>query len=324
MYKNVQDKMGRVIDDLYCTSDGELRAIDYDTNNYIIKSTGDKKIELMFFPAGFITPKHTEYNGLVDDIEVNYEVERITGRRRWSKDSQGRIIPVRDDASITDLQNLMRDGRKRTINNFFDYALNNKWEYFCTFTFADEQIRNSRDLLYSAWDNFRRGLRKENKDFKSIAVYEPHKKGGLHLHSLIGNVDLTLKPARNPHTGEFIYSGLSGVQIFNCENWKKGHNTVSFLDPKYPNEQIVMYMSKYMTKSEFIDVNCKRYFHTNNLEKRDTVVGFNKNGVKDMIEKFDLKLVKVNDKMAIYRNYAVPEVPLKKVVDLSELEGLPF
>jgi len=324
MYKNVQDKMGRVIDDLYCTSDGELRTIDYDTNNYIIKSTGEKKIELMFFPAGFITPKHTEYNGLVDDIEVNYEVERITGRRRWSKDSQGRIIPVRDDASITDLQNLMRDGRKRTINNFFDYALNNKWEYFCTFTFADEQIRNSRDLLYSAWDNFRRGLRKENKDFKSIAVYEPHKKGGLHLHSLIGSVDLTLKPARNPHTGEFIYSGLSGVQIFNCENWKKGHNTVSFLDPKYPNEQIVMYMSKYMTKSEFIDVNCKRYFHTNNLEKRDTVVGFNKNGVKDMIEKFDLKLVKVNDKMAIYRNYAVPEVPLKKVVDLSELEGLQF
>jgi len=225
MYKNVQDKMGRVIDDLYCTSDGELRTIDYDTNNYIIKSTGEKKIELMFFPAGFITPKHTEYNGLVDDIEVNYEVERITGRRRWSKDSQGRIIPVRDDASITDLQNLMRDGRKRTINNFFDYALNNKWEYFCTFTFADEQIRNSRDLLYSAWDNFRRGLRKENKDFKSIAVYEPHKKGGLHLHSLIGSVDLTLKPARNPHTGEFIYSGLSGVQIFNCENWKKGHNT---------------------------------------------------------------------------------------------------
>lgn len=307
MYKNVEDNLGRTLDNVYCTSDGEIKQIEYDTNNYIIKSTGDKKIELLFFPSGFMTPKHTEYNGLVDDITVNYEVERITGRRRFDKDSKGRIVVVRDDASITDLQDLMRNGRKRTINNFFDYALNNKWEYFCTFTFADEKIRNSRDLVYTAWDNFRRALRLENKDFKSIAVYEPHKKGGLHLHGLIGDVDLTLKPARNPHTGEFMYSGISGVQIFNCLNWKKGHNTVSFLDPKYPNEQIVMYMSKYMTKSEFIDINCKRYFHTNNLIKRDTIVGFNKNGVKDMVEKYDLKLVKLNDKMAIYRNYAVPQ-----------------
>lgn len=311
MYKNVENNLGFTIDNMYCKSDGEIRTIDYDNNNYILKSTGDGKIELLFFPAGFMTPKHTEYNGLVDDITVNYEVERITGRRRFAKDSKGRIVPIRDDASITDLQNLMKDGRKRTINNFFDYALNNKWEYFCTFTFADEHIRNSRDLVYAAWDNFRRGLRKENSDFRAIAVYEPHKKGGLHLHALIGNVDLTLKPGRNPHTGEFIYSGVSGVQIFNCLNWKKGHNTVSFLDPKYPNEQIVMYMSKYMTKSDFIDINCKRYFHTNNLSKRDTVVGYNKTGVKDLVEKFELKLVKFNDKMAVYRNYAVPKLEVE-------------
>lgn len=306
MYKNVEDNKGNVIDNMYCTNDGVIRNIDYDVNNYIIKSTDTGKIELMFFPEGFITPKHTDYNGLVDDIKVNYDVERITGRRRWSTDSQGRIVPVRDDASISDLQNLMKYGRKRTINNFFDYALNNKWEYFCTFTFEDEHIRNSRDLLYTAWDNFRRGLRKVNSDFKAIAIYEPHKKGGLHLHSLIGNVDLSLKPARNPHTGEFIYSGLTNVQIFNCINWNNGYNTVSFLDPKYPNEQIVMYMSKYMTKSEYVDINNKRYFRTNNLDRRDTVVGFSMTKAKDMIEKFGLVEVKTNDKMTVYRNYAVP------------------
>lgn len=308
MFKNVENNLGFTIDNMYCKSDGEIKTIDYDNNNYILKSTGDDKIELLFFPAGFITPKHTEYNGLVDDITVNYEVERITGRRRFGKDSKGRIVPIRDDASITDLQNLMKDGRKRTINNFFDYALNNKWEYFCTFTFADEKIRNSRDLVYAAWDNFRRGLRKANKDFKSIAVYEPHKKGGLHLHALVADIDLTLKPARNPkNNNEFIYSGVSGVQIFNCMNWTSGYSTVCCLDPKYTNEQIVMYLSKYMSKSEFIDVNCKRYFHTNNLAKRETVVGYSKTGVKDMVEKFGLQLVKLNDKMAVYRNYAVPK-----------------
>ncbi len=308
MYKNVEDKFGKVIDNMYCTNDGDIRSIDYATNNYIIKSTDTGKIELMFFPAGFITPKHTEYNGLVDDISINYEVERITGRRRFSKDNSGRIFAVRDDASITDLQNLMKYGRKRTINNFFDYALNNKWEYFCTFTFADEKIRNSRDLLYTAWDNFRRGLRHASKDFKALAIYEPHKKGGLHLHALIGNVDLSLKPGRNFHTNEFIYSGVSGVQIFNCINWKNGNNTVSFLDPKYPNEQIVMYMSKYMTKSDFVDINNKRFFRTNNLDKRDTVVGFSKTGVKDMVEKFGLIEVKTNEKMTVYRNYAIPQM----------------
>ncbi len=308
MYKNVEHSDGSTLDNMYCTSEGEFRTIDYDMNNYIIKSTGDDKIELLYFPSGFMTPKHTEYNGLVDDIRVNYDVERITGRRRFDKDSKGRIVAVRDDASITDLQDLMRNGRKRTINNFFDYALNNKWEYFCTFTFADEKIRNSRDLVYAAWDNFRRGLRKENKDFKSIAVYEPHKKGGLHLHALIADVDLTLKPGRNAkRDNEFVYSKVSGVQVFNCVNWSKGHSTVCCLDPKYTNEQIVMYLSKYMSKSEFIDINCKRYFHTNNLQKRDTVVGLSKTGVKDMVEKFGLKLVKLNDKMAIYRNYAVPK-----------------
>lgn len=313
MYKNVENNLELTIDNMYCKSDGEIRTIDYDNNNYILKSTGDDKIELLFFPAGFITPKHTEYNGLVDDITVNYEVERITGRRRFGKDSKGKIVPIRDDASITDLQNLMKDGRKRTINNFFDYALNNKWEYFCTFTFADEHIRNSRDLVYAAWDNFRRGLRKANKEFKSIAVYEPHKKGGLHLHALVADIDLTLKPARNPkQNDEFIYSGVSGVQIFNCLNWTSGYSTVCCLDPKYTNEQIVMYLSKYMSKSEFIDVNCKRYFHTNNLTKRDIIVGYNKTGVKDLVEKFGLHLVKLNDKMAVYRNYAIPKSEVEK------------
>lgn len=306
MYKNVEDKNGNIIENMYCTNEGSLRSIDYDKNNYIIKRTENDKIELLFFPKGFYTPRHTECNGLVDDISINYEVERITGRRRFAKDEEGRIVPVRDDAGILDLINLMKNGHKRTVNNFFDYALNNKWDYFCTFTFANDKIRNSRDLIYEAWAIFRRGLRRENKDVRAIAVYEPHEKGGLHLHALIGNVDLTLKPGRNPHTGEFVYSEVSGVQIFNCVSWDEGFSTICCLDPKYSNEQIVMYMSKYMTKSEFFDINNKRYFRTSNLVKRETIVGFTKSSIKSMVEKYGLQEVKTTDKMTIYRNYAVP------------------
>ncbi len=178
--------------------------------------------------------------------------------------------------------------------------MSNDWEYFCTFTFEDERIRNNNDLLYVTYENFRKQLRSKNHNVKSLTVYEEFKKGGYHLHSLLSNIDLNLVPARNADTGKFIYT-KSGVQIFNCKDWKIGYNTISCINPNSINEQVVNYMSKYMTKCSPAPPGCKRYFRSMNLECRETHV--------DYIENIDEIILSLNLKKYVPKNQKQQKEP---------------
>lgn len=287
MYKNIYSP---VIDDYltnqYCDSDGVYKRIDYQKCNYVLKLNGDK-VDLFYYPNCFLTPIHSVNNEFCQDFKVDLEVERCIKRNfeRDKKTNQA-VRLIDSQATLSDLQLSIKRGSNRAIKKFYDYAFANKWEYFCTFTFEDERIRQSNDLLYLSWDNFRKQLRRGSSCVKALAVYEEFKKGGYHIHALLSECDLNLTPARNFDTHEFIFNSF-GVQIFNCHDWKIGYNTIACIDPKSCNEQIVNYMSKYMTKCSPAPPGCKRYFKTNNLAERDTLVLYSDN-IAEVLKSFNL------------------------------------
>lgn len=307
MYKNVINSDGEVISNLYCTSDGEYKRIDYDRCNYILKLNGDD-VDLFYYPDTFEIPIHSIENEISQDFRVDMEVERCF-KRNFERNKKTNFAERKESskATLKDLQRSIKLGSKRAIKNFYDYALANDWEYFCTFTFEDQRIQHNNDLLYTTYENFRKQLRHFNKDVKALTIYEEFKKGGYHLHSVIGNVDLRLVPARNKKTGKFYYNEF-GVQLFNCIDWKIGWNTIACINPDSASDQIANYLSKYMTKCSPAPPGCKRYFKTNNLDSRDTIVS-KTDSIEEIVKTLNLKRFKITDKCIYYSNHTnLPEV----------------
>ena len=224
-----------------------IKAIQYEDFDYVISETNGK-IELMFFPDGYKVPKHIAVDEeMMNDYYTAPELGSFLGGSKF-KQVDGIAVPVSPDVTIMDLQKTFNRGSKRAKKNFYNYALANDWQYFCTYTFNKEEVRNSKDLLYMSWSNFIKSMRKKYSDIKAIAVYESFEKGGYHIHALLANCVLTLRPAINPHTGQFIYSRKYNNQVFNCLDWQAGFNDVVCINPESNQVQVVNYLGSYMTK----------------------------------------------------------------------------
>lgn len=205
----------------------------------------------------------------VSDYRTNCVFAEALTAQKW-KSVNGVAVAADSSARIADLIQSRRVSARKSIARFYNYALgDNKWQYFCTWTFSDNKVRNDKDLLYDTYNNFIKVLRKGNPDLKALATYEEFEKGGYHMHALFGNCVLRLKPAINPNTGEFIYSEFNN-QIFNCIDWQYGFSTVVCIIPTSEKQQIVNYLSKYLTKKCPAPYRCKRFFHTQNLDCRDS------------------------------------------------------
>lgn len=299
-------KNDKEIKNLYINKDNELIHIDYDVNNYTFAVEGDIA-ELCVYSNGFITPKHSQVNDdmlIVGEEFENFEVFMNTRKFKREGDT---AIPLNNTITLNDFAKSIRKGSTRAMKTFYNYALANRWEYFVTLTVADDGIRNSRDLITYYWHKFVAYLRKCNENVKALCVLEQHKKGGYHMHMLVADCDMRLIPARNNKEtskdyGKFLYTEF-GDQIFNTLDWKLGFNTVVMIRPSSDNAQIVNYLSKYMQKSSCAPFGCRRFYHTQNLNCRETFCGKSKS-FDDWVDKFGMKLAKVTKNgVAIYRNF---------------------
>lgn len=335
-FYNINQETGEyeLVKDIYIGNDDKCHHVDYSNNNYIIKLDEDTGLcELVLYDKPFRSPVHTEYNEeLINSDYIAREVENYMSTRKFKLDENGCAVPIVSNASISDLVKTIKLGGKRAVKTFYDYALSNRWEYFVTFTFADEAIRNDKDLLYKAWKVFKNSIRLSNPDFKALAVYERFDKGGYHIHSIIGDCDLKLVPARNnkktsEYYGDFLYSNFGG-QIFNCLDWTRGYSTAVCIKPEDNQVQVVNYISKYMTKASAAPYGCRRFFHTQNLNCRKSIVGYTEN-FEEWTNKFGLKLAKDKNGIKVYRNYGtkfieekidkktIYELNLEDMVDMS-------
>lgn len=111
---------------------------------------------------------------------------------------------------------------RRTKKAIKDYVLMNDFEWFVTFTFADDRHNDERSRKrFATW---LRNQRKRNGKFRYIIVAERHKSGALHFHGLLGGYEGKLVHAINPHTGKRIKDGR-GDFVRNFEEYKLGINT---------------------------------------------------------------------------------------------------
>ncbi len=304
---DIYDEDGERISGAYINKDGD----------YIVKSTKPVNIafncrgghiELVHYKKPISVPNHVAMDPEYITSELTMvEMESILSTRKYQLNDRGEAEPVKAGATIVDLVASLERSQKRSIQNFYNYALSNTWEYFCTFTFADKETRLSKDMLYNTWKTFIKSLRKNNPDIKALATYERFKKPesgetlpGFHMHCILGNCDLSMKPARNTE-GAFMYTQF-GNQIFNTTDWLSGHNTVVCINPNSVQLQVVNYMSKYMTKECPAPYGCHRYFYTRNLECSLNYLGFkSEEDIQEIIDRWGLEFYKDKNGAEYYR-----------------------
>lgn len=249
--------------------DGVIYQRDYVFYDSIL-NVGKNGLEVLKFKEPFKVPRPY---ALDPEICSNYYTDCIFSEamttQRW-KMIDGVVVPVDSSVKIMDLIKSRAKSAKESKSKFYNYALgDNDWQYFCTWTFADERIRSDKNLLYDTYNNFIKVIRKNNPDVKALAVYEEFEKGGYHMHALLSNCLLRLTPGINPHDGKFVYSKL-GHQVFNCIDWTSGFSNVVCIHPDSEKLQVVNYLGSYLTKNCPAPYRCKRFFHTLNLDCRDT------------------------------------------------------
>lgn len=233
----------------------------------------------------------------------------VNRTRKFKYDENELLQPARDDVTFNELFMLNVRSRRRSLDNFFGYALCNSWRYFITFTFDPSKIdRSKRSEVNKAWESVRKKLQYRFPDIKIILVSEEHKTDGcLHFHGLVGNCDLkpylTVAINNMKYLNHYDYKLKKkvfardlqgnlipnkayghllktkyGDQIFNFISsvFNYGFSTVIELhkeDISGDNDKVVMYLQKYMTKQNNSSAyNKKCYYRTRNLNFKEKIV----------------------------------------------------
>ncbi len=68
----------------------------------------------------------------------------------------------------------------------------------------------------------------------------------------------------------FIHKINYEISVFNCIDWTYGFSNVVCINPDSEKLQVVNYLGSYLTKNCPAPYRCKRFFHTLNLDCRDT------------------------------------------------------
>ena len=144
---------------------------------------------------------------------------------------------------------------RRSKNAIYDIARSNTWEWFFTFTFAEESVRRNYDRAVESLSKWLKQTKSFFPDMKYVLVPEQFKKGGYHFHGLFSNVDGI----------PLVFSGLydgSGRPIFNLPSYGLGFTTVTRVSD---SKKAVSYLTKYVTK-ELCQVSYgkKRYWCSRN------------------------------------------------------------
>jgi len=194
------------------------------------------------------------------------------GAGRNFKLVDGVLVPIKDTASIENLEKSLNSSLHRTIDNFYGYALSNIWQYWVTLTFSSDKVnRNDDKQIQYVYKLFRQKMQYINSNVKILAVPERHKQGQLHLHCLISDIDLKpfLDRAVNPHTNKPIFS--NGRAVYNLNLFEYGFSTLINVDSGC-NTKLINYVLKYVVK-DFGNVGYgkKRFWHTSNLNFRDRI-----------------------------------------------------
>lgn len=214
------------------------------------------------------------------------------------------LVPVKDSFSLRKAYESIHNSEIRSLQKFYNYALANEWEYFITLTFDPQFVdRYNRDDVVEKWSTFQKFIKRKNPDAKILVAPEPHEDGALHFHGFISNIpNVTLVPAFNQKTSEYIYNSFTSLPTLNLKDWPYGFSTVDVILPDSNQLRVSNYLSKYITKTETTEYRKKRYFHTRNLDFcSQTNYLISQTEFEDVIDHYNLEIVKSNSKFTVYR-----------------------
>lgn len=200
------------------------------------------------------------------------EVDRA---RKWAV-NDGILVPKGDWITLNDYYQSTERSSRRSLDNFYGYGLSNEWQYFVTLTFDINRInRNSDDIVKDAWSRWLDTVKINNPNIKGLLVPERHKKGQLHFHGFLSNVNIILEQAYYPDTYKKVHlrgqpiKSKCGDFVFNIKDWDYGYSTCCILPPDTNKRKVVNYCLKYMNKDSNIGYNKKRYYRTRNLKFKE-------------------------------------------------------
>ena len=219
--------------------------------NIRIKRFGDSNVQVSL------------YSKLVQDDDEREVKKKKREPREWEHDYY--VNPwtgeVFDGLEEFYKNESLRVSYIRTINNIYDVARCNKWEWFLTFTFSPEKVKDRYDYkelskVMSKWLSHMR--ERKCPDMVYLVVPEQHKDGAWHFHGLFRNIGgLTM-----------VDRGLLDDQdriIYNIQDYKLGWTTATKVGDA---ARASSYLLKYITKELCaVTPNMRRYWASKNCER---------------------------------------------------------
>ena len=310
-FYKVDDLTGEVTKETkyYLVGEDIIKERKYEKCNTIIYDSEVGYKEIVVFKDSFLIPK-------IEEIEVpnkemfldKYLLNEKDDTRNFKKVGNN-VIAQKEGATISKYTESRQLSAIRSKKNFFNYALANEWEYFITLTFADQKIRYEYESIKEEWVNMKKLLLNSISvsNFKLLGVPEHHEDEAWHFHFLLSGCDLNLVPGRNnkvesKYYKQFVYS-KTGAQIFNWIDFKKGWSQVCLIK-RNTTEHLIFYISKYISKYRSVPFNCKSFWKTSNLDRREiSYDNYNEETVKYFKDCNIYKTIKETDNMIIFREY---------------------
>lgn len=141
----------------------------------------------------------------------------------------------------------------------FDYAKQNDFDYFGTFTFSpvfdDNEKRFDEMMRFLRMMRFR--AKRADVEFRYLVVPELHKSGLIHFHGLFGGYKLNLVDSGHK---------FRNTKIYNVSDFSAGFTNFQFIRSK---DKVSNYISKYITKNLLdspVAKGKKKYWCTKNLK----------------------------------------------------------
>lgn len=213
------------------------------------------------YPDGSTSTTYcNQYIFIDQEIKEKYkdEIEQKKAERKSQKE-QKKNKDTKTNVRKNNIDNRERDDSiKRSRDKVFDIARLNQFEYFVTITFAGSEyefenpefvIKKVRNYL----QNKVQRTKNTDKPFKYLLIPEKHKRGGIHCHALVSNIDLIDSGTR------LVYGYSKPVKldtvakrnlkekavVYNIPSWKYGFSTAIKIDS---SNAFAFYITKYIVK----------------------------------------------------------------------------
>lgn len=229
--------------------------------------------------AQFYNLKVTYYNGSIQykfykkpvnfDYELEFEV--VSDPEEVSSGPETR---KNKDKQSVDIERSMNVSINRSINQIYNYARANKWDYMVTFTMAADKVdrfnytecKKKLCKLLNNWKN------RKCPNLKYLIVHEMHKDNAFHFHGLIANPgSLIFEMARNPKNNKVLRDSNLRT-IYNIKDFTLGFCTATKVSDTYKaSAYICKYISKQLSIENYIP-NIQRYFVSKNCNLPETEI----------------------------------------------------